>query len=462
MIAIPRSVRQQMRGPSAHPDASGAAPQHSALIRLLPIVVVLSYLTFTVVLFILGPWQFPVDNPFPLYLFLTLAHAALLLGYLTGIRRRPQGYSGKWRVSKLVFWSSMVNLVLLFPTSLHRTGSVIPNVVFGLTNPGEAYDLAYDLGETGDPAVEYIRILIGPWLGLMFPLAVFYWPRLTRMNRYLSLAGILTTIFLFVAMGKNKGIADTVLLVPILVIASSLAGIIELGPRKLLALAVTAVGALVLFVSFFGTVVSSRQGSTVGYAYFAATRTGADYNNFLVRNLSDRSATAIQGLDLYLTQGYYALSLALQEPFVPTWGVGNSIFLSRQAARLTGNEQILDANYPARIERYGWDAFGLWSSIYPWIASDVSFPGTIVVVFLIGRLFVLLWLDTLQGANPFAVALFSQVVIMLFYFPANNQLLQSGEGFTAFWVTLLLWWRTRRENANRARRIVARPAHSYQ
>jgi hypothetical protein len=41
---------------------------------------------------------------------------------------------------------------------------------------------------------------------------------------------------------------------------------------------------------------------------------------------------------------------------------------------------------------------------------------------------------------------------MLFYFPANNQTSQFGEGFTAFWTILIVWLVTR----NGAMRIDAR------
>jgi hypothetical protein len=105
------------------------------------------------------------------------------------------------------------------------------------------------------------------------------------------------------------------------------------------------------------------------------------------------------------------------------------MFLYRQAARLTGNENIMKQPYPVRIEKYGWDAYGLWSSIYPWIASDVSFPGTILIVYLIGRLFALSWL-------------------------------QSGEGFTAFWVTLFLWLRTRHRQDPARQRVLAKSAET--
>jgi hypothetical protein len=190
-----------------------------------------------------------------------------------------------------------------------------------------------------------------------------------------------------------------------------------------------------------------RTGSVVAYGFFPATGATVDSDNFLIKDLGEVPAAIVTGMDLYLSQGYYALSLSLREPFVPMFGVGNSMFLYRQAARITGDGNILNDPYPVRIEKYGWDAQVLWSSIYPWIASDVSFPGTILIVYLIGRLFALSWIDTLGGANPFGVVMFSQFVIMLFYFPANNQLVQSGEGFTAFWVTLFFWWRTRRQDS---------------
>jgi len=97
-----------------------------------------------------------------------------------------------------------------------------------------------------------------------------------------------------------------------------------------------------------------------------------------------------------------------------------------------------------RIAKYGWKPYGNWHSIYPWLASDFSFPGTLIIVFIIGHLFAKSWLDTLRGANPFAVAALAQFITMLVYFPANNQVAQGGESWTAFTGILLLWLSTRR------------------
>ena len=428
-------------------------------VRLFPILFFFCYLNSTVLLFAIGPWEFPVESAFRLYLFLALAHLALLLGYLSAAFRNPAEYSGKWTLSKLMKICVVGNLLLLFPTSHFRTGRFIPDVIGGITDPGGAYAQSFVLregGGGGEPLIEYVRILLGPLLYMALPLTVFYWNEVSRRMRIAGVVSILGTVALFIAMGTNKAIVDTVLLVPCLVFAANCAGKMKLSRTKIRRIVVASLLALLLSLAYFGFAVSSREGSMVGAGYFVATHTHADEDNFLVRHLPPDAATVLIGLDLYLTSGYYALSLSLREPFVPMYGVGNSMFLYRQAARITGNAGIAELPYPVRIEKYGWNSEGLWSSIYPWIASDVSFPGTIVVVFLIGRLFALSWLDTLRGDNPLAVVMFSMFVIMVFYFPANNQMLQAGEALTAFWGTLILWRRSRRRVLTA--RTYARPA----
>ncbi len=73
--------------------------------------------------------------------------------------------------------------------------------------------------------------------------------------------------------------------------------------------------------------------------------------------------------------------------------------------------------YPMRLEKRGiWDAYILWPSFHAWIASDVSFRGTILAVFLIGRFFAQSWIDTISGKNPIATILLSYFICT---FPEN-------------------------------------------
>src|SRR6266850_937391 len=91
-------------------------------VRLFPVLFFFAYLNFTVFLFVLGPWEYPVESAFRLYLFLALAHLALLSGYLSVPFGDPAGYSGKWPLSRLIKISVVLNLLLLLPTSRFRTG----------------------------------------------------------------------------------------------------------------------------------------------------------------------------------------------------------------------------------------------------------------------------------------------------------------------------------------------------
>jgi hypothetical protein len=402
------------------------------------------YLTLTVLLFIVGPWDWPVLNGTKLYIFLAFAHVALLTGYYTAVFREPCRYSGRFKFYKIVVWTVAVNLVLLFPTAAFRTGSALPDIGQALANPGVAYSDSLNVREANTPIIEYIRLLVGPFIALLLPMVIFYWRFIKRFYRLLGLIVIFGIVALFIAMGTNKAIADTVLLLPWLLLAAHWAGFIRFDLKKLLLAGTVTALFFVGFLAFFSLTMASRLGSPALHGYFGAAGIHADRNNFLVKDLPSELQVGAVGLDSYLTQGYYALYLSLDEPFVPMFGVGNSFFLTHQAVRLTNNPEIANLSYPARIEKDGWDSFALWSSIYPWIASDVSFPGTILVMFLIGRLFALSWLDTLEGTNPFAVAVFAQFVIMLFYFPANNQVLQSAEGFTGFIGTFCLWMYTRK------------------
>jgi hypothetical protein len=453
-------------------------------LRYLPLALVLSYLSLTVLLFAFGPWQFPLADGARLYVFLLLAHLALAVGYVTAPRRRPLHAIGNGPASLVVKICLAVTFLLLVPTSLLNTGSPLPNVIAGILDPGAVYTRSIELrGERPLlTVVAYIRILFGPLLFLLFPLLVVYWSALSVRVRLLGVFALAFVVATYVAMGVNKGIAEMLGLFPPLVLVAYLAKKLTLTRTQWARLVAGWLVAVGLFLGFFAATQATRTGSASEHGSLPAgvTRTVApvasrsptptvvvspvatpsptaaptfpggvrritvNYDHALVRDLPPGTVrTGVVGLVFYVTHGYYALYLSLDKPFVPMFGVGHSMFLTQQAVRLTGNEQIGSLSYPKRIEEDGWDALGLWSSIYPWIASDVSFPGTIAVVFLIGRLFALAWYDALSGRNPFAYGMLAQFAVMLLYFPANNQTSQFGEGFTAFWAILIAWLITR-------------------
>ena len=161
----------------------------------------------------------------------------------------------------------------------------------------------------------------------------------------------------------------------------------------------------------------------------------------------------LAGTTSYFTQGYYALGLSLQEPFVFCYGIGNSFFWEGLSRKFV-DTPILDRTYPGRIRSQGWDPHGRWHTFYPWIASDVSFYGAIVVMFLVGRLFALVWRDVVLNRSPWAICLFPLLLMMLYYIPANNQVLAFPGTALPFWTLLFVWLYSRGAGRRTPRRAV--------
>lgn len=441
-------------------------------------------------LFAFGPWKYPISDGRLLYGFLLTAHLAFAVGYLSARWKVPKVAFSADAISLLINASLAVTIALLIPTSLLDTGSPLPNVLFGITHPGEAYAQSLHLrSERAFVYVSYVRVLLGPLLFLLFPLLVTYWQNLSNRVRVLGVTAVGFGAAISIAEGVNKNLADLIGLIPVLLVVAYFSGRLHLSLARWGAVAAAWLLAAGVFAAYFGATQATRAGSASEYGSLpvaiasptpgslpspspsgspsampvaSPSPTGSasptptpvtypggvrsisvDYGHPMIRFAPGRFRTLVVGATSYLTQGYYALYLSLRKPFVPMFGVGNSLFLTQQAVRLTGNPDIARMSYPSRIQEDGWDAIGRWSSIYPWIASDVSFPGTILVVFLIGRFFAIAWFDALSSRNPFALAMVAQFAIMLFYFPANNQTSQFGEGFTAFWGILVAWLLTR-------------------
>jgi len=442
----------------------------SRLVFLAPILAFQIYLNATLIVFVSGFWPWPLQNWMPVVSYLIAAHMCLLGGFVFAAGIAPGQPTGDLVTNRVLWAVIVVNLFLLVPTTVSRTGELVPDLVRAWRDYGEVYVASLALRASRTHVVEYVRILIGYLIIPLVPLVVFYWHDMSRPMRALGAFTVVWTVALGFAMGINKPIAELAGMVLVFGVARRLS---TLSPRPargrinymLIAAAVTAAFGL----SFYRSQ-TERLGETKGRTAYTI---GSPVPDKYVRpkNTADPSAPEgrartrsqviqarrdfplVESLPLpvvvflergalYLTQGYYALGLALELPWQPTWGVGHSFFTIDNAARWF--PAVLSRPYPMRIEAFGWDAYRSWSSFYPWVASDLSFAGTLVLMFMIGLGTGVSWRDTLNGASPFAVAAFGCFLVVILYLPANNQMLQFGEGWTATWGILAAWLLVRR------------------
>lgn len=143
----------------------------------------------------------------------------------------------------------------------------------------------------------------------------------------------------------------------------------------------------------------------------------------------------------YPTHGYYGLSLCLGLPFVWTAGLGSSFVIRDLATRYLGmGSLVAGLTYPERMQSAtGWAAYSNWHTIFPWLASDLTFFGAIIAVSLLVYVYAVSWKEALCGDNWLSVLMFSCLNTMLVYVPCNNQLAQTKPSLLTFVVLVTLW-----------------------
>jgi hypothetical protein len=249
--------------------------------------------------------------------------------------------------------------------------------------------------------------------------------------------------------GTNTELVMDLLLLPWLLVLATEKPAELVRPNRILKFLFVIGLIAAIFLPYFGLNMLTR--STTGAVGAASTGTGVIYPKMIeIPGLRGSLAyTYMSGTTMmasYVGQGYYGLSLCLQEPFAWTYGVGHSRFYIWLAEKALGETQgeILDRTYPYRIDHdFGWSGDTSWSTSYSWFAGDVTFFGVPVLMFLLGRLLASTWLDSI-GRNPVAVVVFSLTLLILFFTSASPAVFERGAIVNVFYIYLFLWFWSRR------------------
>jgi len=413
---------------------------------LMPLMFFEFYLGLSVLLFFFGPWPWKVQNPTILATYLIASQVFIAVGYFAAWRyvkasyRVTDGIAQAAHVKsglKFLKYALIIGFVMLIPTSLSRTGSFFPDIISGLINTGQNYNENYERLSHGNNYVfvEYLRMLLSVYLTGLFPLVVFYWSRISRLTKSYCISLILFNLAIYISVGVNKGIADIVVTLPWLIYLGVSAGILKIRINRKL-LAVTLIVFFALFLQFFGNSQSQRGG---GAGEFGVIDIGtgdiviADKENLVSQFLGGNQLIIYESLSRYIGTGYYALSKAFEIESDSTYGLGNSMFLSRQANIIFGTDYFTNESLPGKLESAtGFGMYRLWHSIYPWLASDFGFIGTLFIMGLLSFLFALSWGNSLVTLSSNWVIMSFIMLIIFYYIPANNQIFQSGEGTFSF------------------------------
>lgn len=394
----------------------------------------------TYLVFLYGPFDWPVNNTGLMSGLLTSYLVFYTVGYIFGSQRR----AGR-PVQEVTDWIARHLKILLpvgaliFAASIYvYTGEFFWNTarIFGDQQQNYYNTLAY--GQSSSRLLNapfgLLKIVLQP----LITLAVVYSTLNFKRLRLIDKVGLLL-VYLFWALfsvfrGTDKEIFD----ISVIFLTSMAVGyyrsmtdrinLIQLG-RSILFVTV-AVMTLVGFLSVFSQRKLTRNGGQTAVCVVEAG---------VCARGTDTPLGYVYGLTAgYATHGYYGMSLALQENFNTTFPFGGVPAL-KPVSDLIAGEDYLDRSYLNKIDRRGWDNGVRWSTAYTSWASDISFWLVPFVMFLIGLVTALSWKDAILNGSLVATAVFSFMTTMSLFLSANNQIGISLDSIAAFITITSVW-----------------------
>lgn len=422
--------------------------ERDSLYMYLPLTVIMTYLMITVLVFLGGPFEWRGIDIALLVLLLVAYHCALCLGYVLGVKQSPRAIR-HFDVNRWFKFCLLTSIVVIVPATFFTTGKYPWQAWDALVDPGGAYrDLYALVTEERTPsrtAFSITRAILSPAVWATLPL-LFWTSGLRLFWKALVAVYIASYISFSLLRGTDKESADIAIilfggLLARLAIAHS-AGPVQLSLAKKVLLWIAAFLFLAGGYSLFVDRKTARIGSSETACLLDVC---ADMNSPMLSHMDEKNRFGVAMLAGYMSHGYYGLGLALNQEFESTYGLGHSLFIADWVTKLTGSAAMYERTYTAKVDRVGWPDRVVWSTGYIWFANDLGLLGVVFVLLGVGLLLGQAWIDVLHGRNPVAFIVFCQMLILVFYLPAFNQLLQTPDSYLAavFWVGFWLCRRSR-------------------
>lgn len=415
-----------------------------------PLAASVSYLGGTFILFaLIGQVELVPDMP-KLVIFVVATLVSLSIGYRVAVhspaRWRTEPVTGPISLPEIRLanrWVLVCGIYygLLGGALLLAYGASSPgDVVEAILQPGRAYLAkfaiydAQNASEGANPVLQILTLASGLYTALV-PLFVVYGRRIRSGVRLIALSGVVIYAAFFLFIGTLKGLADLV----IFAVVSLAVVVFGSWPQR---------SATKITRRRFATVLILLATLFIGYmAYNQAGRLAAvgisdrfEPNPLIEQVVGEDLARGVAVVGFYPTHGYVGLAYNLETPFVWTRGLGAWRALDSYASQYLGTSSVYPLTYPARTEaRTGWPALMYWSTGYTWFASDLTFPGTVVLMALVGWALGRMWIEAAYQRSILALLVFVQVCIEIVYLPANNQIGTGRNSLIAFSTVVFLY-----------------------
>ncbi|MCE9759429.1 MULTISPECIES: hypothetical protein [Citrobacter] len=414
-----------------------------SLIYLLPLYVLFTFLLFLSDIIL---WPIDTNGVWILSLFVACIICASYLGIYLGLNAKAF-ISSKNYVSglKIVRHFSTISAILFTITLMAifiYTGNSLGNIFELAIDPRLAYQtmLTHEAEKgSGFYLYKILSIIMAPLYYAVIPLMVMRWKYLTRKQVFFGFIFVLGMILFSIFRGTDREIGELVILlvsVTLVLIAQKIRSG-EFSTYQVLRVFFILIILFLLFFIIFSFRKYERLSGDLDFCVYNIAC--ANQNSIFHSFMSDEIFFSVSMLTSYLSQGYYGLYLTLGMDQCFTFFVGHSPFLVSAIDNLL-NIDLYSCSLMGQLNGVGWSDGYTWSTIYPWLANDISYYLVVPFILLMSLFLATTWkIAVLEN-------LFSAVMVFIFLFygvifsTANNQLAIAPEIYTAFivWVVIFI------------------------
>lgn len=426
--------------------------------RYRPLYYFLMYISFTLILAVAGPVEYRDFDAVPVLLYMSAFMALFAFGYFLGASGTHDPYLhvlGGYKLKKILTILKLCIAVAFIYKLFEFAALLADGGNVSLQGAGRAYAATYEGYErgTGEKSMSFIlSIFLGLPLYVSMILGIYYFERLNY--RYKAMLIMIFALFLMVntfGQGKQKYLGDMGIIVfTIMSLKITVMANYRVKRRiKFLMLGILSVGFLLLLEMW------TLRYAAMGVNLLNINEVAHPLISFKTKSpifsiLPESIMFPLSILSTYLSQGYYGLSITLNMDFVWTYLIGGSYTTMALANQVFGAPLLLVDTYPYRAGiEFGW-GMEKWHSVFPWLASDMTFFGVLIFFSAFAYVYSTVWIEAYKFSNPISIVLLCVLTIGLIYVPANNQLFHNPSSFfTVF--TLILVWILKRKKYNFSR-----------
>lgn len=403
---------------------------------LFPWKLYICYFCACFLIFLFGPWKYSNIN-FPiLFVFLTLYLLISSIAYNHGINKAKTHAPFKKDIPiillKIIIIASLIVLSFMLLFKIQDYG------MFSMSNIFHNMALAYSNTRNSstdvvDKAMQLFN-KVGFIIYISQILGYYYFKSIDKKYQILIIfESCLIFIFTMCYLGQQKVIGDFT----VIYISVFMAKMYKKINSSKLSKKILFILLIILIVILFASILSSRlEMMKMSVGNLGSNLYYLDTSFFLFKIFPYQFALGLVEFMFYCSHGFYGLSLCLNEPFVWTHGLGG--FPVIDTLLNIDSSKIL--TYPVRVaEKTSWSAKSVWHTIFPWLASDFTFLGSIIIISICAYIYAISWYEIVNNEKWQSILMFSMLNIIWVYSIANNQLFMSKATFALFFVVSILW-----------------------